>query len=112
MREMQRINGHGSFVGYARELCTDVDARHAVRHMRQHRRPLDPSSSDDSAHSENQTVYVACRTTGASACTGGIAGLPSHVTGGHALLCHPRHDAEVCWPSQVLGCTRSAFLES
>jgi len=57
MREMQRVNGHGSFIGYARKLYADVDARTTVCDMRQHRRSLDSSPSDDSAHSESQTAH-------------------------------------------------------
>ena len=52
MRTMQWVNGHGSSAGHAGKLCADVDEWSAMCGMRQHRRSLDPSSSDGSAQEE------------------------------------------------------------
>jgi hypothetical protein len=85
MREMQWVNGRRSFIGHARKLCADVDAGPPVFSLRQHRRSLDPSSSDDSAHSESQTAYDTSYKNSDSTSSSSVAGkrlaLPKPHTG-------------------------------
>lgn len=77
MYEMLWAHGHGSFAGYARKLCADVDAWTALCDMRQYRGSVNPLSSNGTAFSKGQKTRVAYTTFGFAG-PGSVATVAKH----------------------------------